>query len=60
MAGEMEMPCCVRGYHVYKEVWEAAIATVIAVDGMLADKDPFGSGSPLRGLRYLRMDIVYR
>ena len=21
----MEMPCCVKGYHVYEEVWEAAI-----------------------------------
>ena len=28
MASEMEMPCCVRGYHVYKEVWEAAIGEV--------------------------------
>ena len=29
MASEMEMPCCVRGYHVYKEVWEAAIGEVM-------------------------------
>ena len=28
MAGEMEIPCCVRGYHVYKEVWEAGIGEV--------------------------------
>ena len=29
MAGEMEMPCCVRGFHVYKEVWETAIEEVL-------------------------------
>ena len=29
MASEMEMPCCVRGYHVYKEVREAAIGEVL-------------------------------
>ena len=28
MDTEMEMPCCVRGYHVYKEVREAAIGEV--------------------------------
>ncbi len=25
----MEIPCCVRGYHVYKDVWEAAIGEVL-------------------------------
>ena len=29
MPSEMEMPCCVRGYHVYKEVWEAAIGEIL-------------------------------
>ena len=29
MAGEMEILCCVRGYHVYKEVWEVAIGEVL-------------------------------
>ena len=29
MAGEMQMPCCIRGYHVYKDVWEAAIGEVL-------------------------------
>ena len=23
------MPCCVRGYHVYKEMWEAVIGEVL-------------------------------
>ena len=25
MACEKEMACCVRGYHVYKDMWAAAI-----------------------------------
>ena len=25
----MGMPCCFRGYHVYKEVWDAAIGEVL-------------------------------
>ena len=25
MAGEKEIACCVRGYHVYKDIWAAAI-----------------------------------
>ena len=29
MPSEMEMPCCVRGYHVYKEVREAVIRKVL-------------------------------
>ena len=29
MAGETEISCCVRGYHVYKDVWEAAIGEVL-------------------------------
>ena len=24
-----EMACCVRGYHVYKDIWEAAIREVL-------------------------------
>ena len=23
--GEYERDCCVRGYHVYQEIWEAAV-----------------------------------
>ena len=29
MAGEKEMACCVRGYHVYKDIWVAAIWEVL-------------------------------
>ena len=29
MASEIEMPGCVSGYHVYKEVWEAAIGEAL-------------------------------
>ena len=71
MAGEMEMPCYVRGYHVYKEVWKAAMEEVLVchreptnstdryADETLADRDPLGSGSSLTGLRYRQTDIVF-
>ena len=29
MAGEKEMACCVRGYHVYEEKWAAANLKVL-------------------------------
>ena len=29
MAGEKESACCVRGYHVYKDIWAAAIWEVL-------------------------------
>ena len=29
MAGEKELACCVRGYHVYKDIWGAAIWEVL-------------------------------
>ena len=29
MAGKKEMACCVGGYHVYKDVWAAAIGEVL-------------------------------
>ena len=29
MASEKEMACCVRGYHVYKDIWAAAILEVL-------------------------------
>ena len=29
MACEKEMGCCVRGYHVYKDMWTAAIGEVL-------------------------------
>ena len=29
VAGENEMACCVRGYHVYKAIWAAAIGVVM-------------------------------
>jgi len=29
MAGENEIACCVRGYHVYKDIWAAAIWEVL-------------------------------
>ena len=29
MAGAKEIACCVRGYHVYKDIWAAAIWEVL-------------------------------
>ena len=29
MACEKEMACCVRGYHIYKHIWTAAIGEVL-------------------------------
>ena len=29
MACKKEMACCVRGYHVYKDIWAAAIGEVL-------------------------------
>ena len=29
MACEKEIGCCVRGYHVYKDIWAAAIGEVL-------------------------------
>ena len=29
MAGEKEMACCARGYHVYKDIWAAATREVL-------------------------------
>ena len=29
MAGEREINTCVRGYHVYKDIWAAAIQEVL-------------------------------
>ena len=29
MAGEKEIACCVRGYHIYKDIWAAAIREVL-------------------------------
>ena len=29
MACEKKMACCVRGYHVYKDIWAAAIGEVL-------------------------------
>ena len=29
MAGEKEIACCARGYHVYKDIWAAAIRKVL-------------------------------
>ena len=29
MAGEKETACCVRSYHVYKDIWAAAIREVL-------------------------------
>ena len=29
VAGEKEIACCVRDYHVYKDIWAAAIREVL-------------------------------
>ena len=30
--GEYERDCCVRGYHVYQEIWEAAVGEMLACE----------------------------
>ena len=29
MSAEMEIPSCVRGYHVYKDIWAAAVRELL-------------------------------
>ena len=29
MSAEMEIPSCVRGYHVYKDIWVAAVGELL-------------------------------
>ena len=29
MSAEMEIPSCVRGYHVYKDIWAAAVGELL-------------------------------
>ena len=29
MTGEKQMVCCVRGYHIYKSIWAAAIGELL-------------------------------
>ena len=43
MAGEKEMACCVRGYHIYKDIWAAAIG-----DMLVCSKDPTNVGKNFR------------
>ena len=66
---ERAMACCVRGYHVYTlySIGEYAhqinkmsilrLADAIAADGMVVESDPFGSGRPLTGFKYRRIDM---
>ena len=30
---EFERVCCIRGYHIYKEIWEAAAGEVLMCKG---------------------------
>ncbi len=32
MSDELERRCCVRGYHVYREVWEAAVGEILVCE----------------------------
>ena len=46
MNAEMEIPSCVRGYHVYKDIWAAVVGELlIAAEGSASESDPLGSGS---------------
>ena len=29
---DFEWPCCIRGYHIYKEIWDAAIGEHLACE----------------------------
>ena len=35
MEGLFEGNCCIRGYHVYKEVWEAAVG-----ESLVCEREP--------------------
>ena len=37
MACEKEMVCCVKGYHVYKDIWAAAIGEVLVCNRELTN-----------------------
>ncbi len=54
---ELERPCCIRGYHVYKNVWAASIGEVL-----MCEREPHNAldqyGRPSFGLKKLRIDIT--
>ena len=39
IAGEKEMACCVRGHHICKDIWAAAIG-----EGLVCSKEPTNVG----------------
>ena len=52
MACEKEMACCVRGYHVYKDIWAAAIGEVL-----VCSREPTNIGKIFVVKLYLRKKI---
>ena len=54
MAGEKEMACCVRGYHVYKDIWAAAIREVL-----VCSTEPTNVGKYFVVKLYLRKIFSY-
>ena len=43
MAGEKEMACCVRGYHIYKDIWAPEIVEVLVCSTELTNVEKFSS-----------------
>ena len=54
MAGEKEIACCVRGYHVYKDIWAAAIQEVL-----LCSREPTNVGKYFVVKLYSRKILSY-
>jgi len=41
MAGEKEMACCVRGYHIYKDIWAPEIVEVLVCSTEVTNMEKF-------------------
>ena len=54
MAGEKETACCVRGYHVYKDIWAAKIREVL-----VCSTEPTNVGKTFVVKLYLRKIFSY-
>ena len=54
LAGEKEMACCVRGYHIYKDIWAAAVWEVL-----VCSMEPTNIGKIFIVKLYLRKIFSY-
>ena len=59
MACEKEMACCVRGYHVYKDILAAAIGEVLACSREPTNAEKFHRKKYIR-VKYFRPFVFVR